>query len=52
MDAIGELHKTRVHGWRLKPYFCEILEDYADMAQVSFDSRQPLGLIAQDLLNA
>ena len=39
MDAIGELHKTRVNGWRLKPYFSQILEDQADVAQVSFDSR-------------
>ena len=48
MDASGDLHKTRVNGWRLKPYFTQILEDQADTTQVSFDSDKPLGLIAQD----
>ena len=51
MDA-GEMHKTRVNGWRLKPYFSQILEDQENAAQVIFDNRQPLGLFAQDPLNA
>ena len=29
MDASGELHKTRVNGWRLKPYFSQGMEDQA-----------------------
>ena len=48
MDASGGLHKTRVNGWQLKPYFSQILEDQADAAQESLDSDEPLGLIAQD----
>ena len=51
MDATGELHKTRVNGWRLKPYFSQILENQAEATQVSLDSRQPLGLITQDPFN-
>ena len=27
MDASGALHNTRVNGWRLKPYFSQILEE-------------------------
>ena len=27
MDASGTLHKTRVNGWRLKPYFLQVLEE-------------------------
>ena len=42
-DISGGIHKTRVNGWRLKPYFSQIFEE-----QVSFDSNKPLGLIAQD----
>ena len=30
MDASGELHKTRVNGWRLKPYFSQVMEDQAE----------------------
>ena len=48
MDASGTLHKTRVNGWRLKPYFSQILEEQADSVQVSLDSDEPLGLSAQD----
>ena len=32
MDAFGALHKARVNGWWLKPYFSQILEDQADTA--------------------
>ena len=46
MDASGNLHKTRVNGWRLKPYFSQILEDQEEKAQVSFVSKEPLGVIA------
>ena len=52
MDATGELHKTRVNGWRLKPYFSQVLEDQAEAEQVSLDSDKPLGKIAQDPLLA
>ena len=48
MDAFGVLHETRVNGWRLKPYFLQILEEQADSVQVSLDSDEPLGLSAQD----
>ena len=48
MDASGTLHYTRVNGWRLKPYFSQILEKQVDSAQVSFDSNKPFGLSAQD----
>ena len=48
MDAFGGLHKTRVNGWRLKPYFSQVLEDQANVAQENLDSDKPLGLIAQD----
>ena len=50
MDTSRGLHKTRVNGWRLKPYFSQILEDQADAAQESLDRDKPLGLIAQDHL--
>ena len=30
MDASRALHKARVNGWQLKPYFSQILEDQAD----------------------
>ena len=48
MDTSGNLHKTRVNGWRLKPYFSQIFDEQVDSAQVSLDSNEPLGLIAQD----
>ena len=48
MDASGALHKTRVNGWRLKPYFSQILEDHEVPTHVSFVSKEPLGVIAQD----
>ena len=48
MDASEGLHKTRVNGWRLKPYFSQVLENQADAAQENLDSNKPLGLIAQD----
>ena len=48
MDISGGLHKTRVNGWQLKPYFSQILEDQANGVQESLDSDKPLGLIAQD----
>ena len=46
MDASRGLHKTRVNGWRLKPYFSQILEDQAGTTQESYDNDEPLGLIA------
>ena len=49
MDASGGLHKTRVNGWQLKPYFSQVLKDQADAAQENLDSDKPLGLIVQDL---
>ena len=52
MDASGVLHKTRVNGWRLKPYFSQIMEDQAETAEVSFANNEPLGVVAQVLLNA
>ena len=48
MDAFGELHKTRVNGWRLKPYFSQAMEDQAEAKQVILDSKEPLGVISQD----
>ena len=48
MDASGELHPTRVNGWRLKPYFSQVLVEQVDTTQVSFVSREPLGVSAQD----
>ena len=44
--------KTRINGWRLKPYFSQTMEDPAETAQVSFVNDEPLGEIAQDPLNA
>ena len=52
MDASGDLHKTRINGWQLKPYFLQILEDQVDMAQEDLANEEPLGEIAQDPLNA
>ena len=48
MDASGELHKTTVNGWRLKPYFSQVLEDQAEVEQVILSSKEPLGVTAQD----
>ena len=48
MDASEGLHKTRVNGWQLKPYFSQVLLDQADAAQENLDSNEPLGLAAQD----
>ena len=48
MDISGGLHKTRVNGWQLKPYFLQVLEDQGNAAQESLDNNEPLGLIAQD----
>ena len=48
MDASGELHKTRVNGWRLKSYFSQGIEDQAGAEQVILDSKEPLGVSAQD----
>ena len=48
MDASGELHKTRVNGWRLKPYFSQVIEDQAGAEQVILTSKEPLGVSAQD----
>ena len=48
MDAFEGLHKTRVNGWRLKPYFLQVLEDQVNAAQENLDSNKPLGLITQD----
>ena len=48
MDASGELHPTRVNGWRLKPYFSQVLEEQEDTTQVSLVSKEPLGVSAQD----
>ena len=47
-DLSGKVHKTRVNGWQLKPYFSQVLEDQADAAQENLDSNEPLGLIAKD----
>ena len=48
MDASRALHKTRVNGWRLKPYSLQILEEQANSVQVSLNSNKPLGLSVQD----
>ena len=48
MDASGELHKTRVNGWRLKPHFSQGMEGQAGLEQVILDSKEPLGVSAQD----
>ena len=47
-DLSSMANKTRVHGWQLKPYFSQVLEDQANAAQESLDNNKPLGLIAQD----
>ena len=48
MDAFGELHKSRVNGWRLKPYFSLGIEDQARAKQVILNIKEPLGLSSQD----
>ena len=48
MDASRGLHKTRVNGWRLKPYFSHGMEGQAGLEQVILDSKEPLGVSAQD----
>ena len=48
MDASGALHNTRVNGWRLKPYFSQILDEQVDSAQIGLDNDEPLGLSSQD----
>ena len=48
MDASEDLHKMRVNGWRLKPYFSQVLEDQVDVAQQDLDNDEPLGVISQD----
>ena len=48
MDASGELHKTRVNGWRLKPYFSQVMEDQVEAEQLILSNKEPLGSIAQD----
>ena len=52
MDVSGIVHKKRVNGWRLKPYFSQIMEDQAKTAEVSLNNDKPLGETAQDPLNA
>ena len=48
MDASRALHKTRVNGWRIKPYFTQILKDQEVSAQVGLNNDKPLGVISQD----
>ena len=52
MDANGDLHATRVNGWRLKPYFSQVLADQPgaeeEKEQVGLNIEEPLGPIAQD----
>ena len=48
MDASGELHKTRVNGWRLKPYFSQVMEEQVEAEQVILNSKEPMGVSAQD----
>ena len=48
VDTSGNLHKTRVNGWRLKPYFSQVFGEQVESAQVSLNNDEPLGLIAQD----
>ena len=50
--CLAKVHKAGVNGWRLKPYFPQVLDHQMEMAQVSLISRQPLGTIAQDPLLA
>ena len=52
MNTTEELHKTRINGWRLKPYFSQVIEypakAEAEAEQVNLDISEPLGEIAQD----
>ena len=48
MDAFEELHKTGVNGWRLNPYFSQVMEDQAEAEQVILSSKEPLRVTAQD----
>ena len=48
MDACRGLHKTRVNGGQIKPYFSQILEVKIDVTRGSFDNDEPLGLITKD----
>ena len=49
MDISGKQHQIRVNGWRLKPYFSQVLDDdQVDWAATSLNSEEPSGLIAQD----
>ena len=48
MDASGALHKTKVNGWRLKPYFLQVLEEGGLSTGKPRQCNKPLGLIAQD----
>ena len=38
----------KVNGWRLKPYFSQVMEDQVEAKQVNLDNKEPLGVIAQD----
>ena len=48
IDASRDLHKTRVNGWCLKPYFSQVLDNQVELAQVNLDNKEPLGVISQD----
>ena len=48
MDASREFHKTRVNGWRLKLYCSQEMEDQAQAKQVILNTKEPLGVSAQD----
>ena len=48
VDISGQLHKTRVNGWQLKPYFSQIFDEQVELATTSLDNDEPLGLITQD----
>ena len=48
VETSGNLHKTRVNGWRLKPYLSQVFDEQVESAQVSLENDKPLGLIAQD----
>ena len=47
-DLSGKVHKTSANGWRLKPYFSQGMEDQARAEQVILNSKEPLGVSAQD----
>ena len=48
MDVVVELHKNRENGWRLKPYFSQVMEDQGKAEHVILNSKEPLGVISQD----